>query len=173
MLILTSGYLLILIVYRYLWLCNILLIITGFKLLEIIFQKKSFKQVTKVLIIMIFALSFLIQPVSKLQCSSPGLSHIARINNKISPLEIKGRIASDKNWHDCLWLAYFNNWRYYGEKGNLSESKLKSQLEKYEIDYFINWDIKGSNFGFIKKYSEITDWAFDEFKIYDLNQSIQ
>jgi len=174
MLILISGYLLILFEYRYLWLCNILLLISGFKLLEIIFQKKSFKQITKVLIITIFAVSFLIQPIIKLRCASSIYYHIAKINNEISPLEIKGRIASDKNWHDCLWLAYFNNWKYYGEKGNLSELKFKSQLEKYKIDYFIIWEMKGSNFEFIKEnYYEITNGTIDEFKIYDLNQSRQ
>jgi len=174
MLILISGYLLILVKYRYLWLCNILLIISGFKLLEIIFQRKTFKKITKVLIITIFVFSFLIHPVSDLRCNTSGSCHIAKINNKISPLEIKGRIASDKNWHESLWLAYFNNWRYYGEKGNLSELKLKSQLEKYKIDYFIIWETKGSNFEFIKKnYYEITHGTIDEFKIYDLNHLIQ
>ena len=173
MLILFSGYLLILVVYRYLWLCDILLIIIGAKLLELFFKNSYLKQNLKKLIILIFAISFLIQPVSKIYNGSRGVSHIVKLNNLITQFHLKGRFASDKNWHDCVWLAYFNDWKYYGEKGKLSDTELEAQLERYDIDYFILWTPEDKNLEFIENYSEITNGTIDKLKIYDLNQPLR
>ncbi len=170
MLIFVSGYLLIIVVDRYIWLCNFLLIIMGTRLLEILFKQLPFKKITLMLIIIIFAVSFLIQPVCKLYSVSRETPYIVKLNNLIAPLEIKGRIASNWNWEECIWLAYFNDWRYYGEKGDLSDAELQSQLESYKIDYFFLWASERKTLEFIDKYSEITNGTIDQLKIYDLNQ---
>ena len=168
MLILFSGYLLILVVVRYLWVCMVFLLGAGGGLLTLISEKYKQKRALQTFIVVVFSLSFVIYPVIKTVPNLRGKPHIERINSYLQEMKIKGKIASNERWHDGVWLAYFNDWHYYGERGETSESEFKEQLKEYEIDYYIHWESEEIEPPYIKGYEEITSGKYPEFKIYNL-----
>ena len=93
---------------------------------------------------------------------------IMLLNNRLKDFGVKGRIASDKEWHNSLYLSFFNNWKYYGERGHLSEPELDKELQKKMIDYFLVWNHGDREIVFLDKYQDITNGTIDELTIYKL-----
>jgi hypothetical protein len=163
-----SGYALILAESRYLWLSNIIILIVGTKLLDVLFQSALLKRTAKIFLVAVFSVSFLITPVTSLYADRYIGKNIFDLNNKISDLNIHGRVASAGKWHESLYLSFYNGWHYYGDNSYIPESELISQLDAKKIDYYIIWKSFDTNIKYFEKFKEITDGKIDEFKIYKL-----
>ncbi|MDP8210013.1 MAG: hypothetical protein RAO94_05490 [Candidatus Stygibacter australis] len=170
MLILFSGYALILVVIRYLWVCAILLLGISASLLHYLFKEYKISKAVQIILMVVFLISFMIYPAHKLMSSSRGESHLVRLNRYLQEFQVTGRVASNSKWHDCVWLAYFNDWQYYGEQGVVSDQEYLEQLKRYNIDYYIHW--KGEDeLPFTEgAYKEITSDKYSEFRIYALGR---
>ncbi|MCK4653836.1 MAG: hypothetical protein KAU01_05285 [Candidatus Cloacimonetes bacterium] len=166
--VLFSGYALVLVTSRYIWLSNILILIIGAKLLDLLFQRTLFKQISKIILIVIFVVSFLVGPLICLYCNFDTGKDIFNLNSKISYLNINGRIASNGEWSKSLYLSFYNGWQYFGEKGKLTELELETELENKMINYFFVWKPSEEKINFVERYEEVTDGKMDEFRIYKL-----
>lgn len=168
LIVLFSGYTMFLISRRYIWLSNILIIIIGAKLLEYLFNRISLNRILKIITTGIFVASFLLLPVVKLYTNLNSENYIFDINTKISQFDINGRIASDKNWHDSLYLSFYNGWQYYGERGRLNSLELETEFKEKMIDYYLVWAPINNRTKFLQSYDEITNGKTDRIKIYKL-----
>jgi hypothetical protein len=168
MVVLFSGYAMLLVESRYIWLSNILTIIIGAKLLDLLFQKNSLKQISKIILSVIFVVSFSVVPLIEL-CHFDIGKDIFNLYNKICYLNINGRVASNGEWRKSSILSFYNGWQYYGEKGRLSESELEAEFEDKKINYFLVWKTFDEEIKFVEKYEEITDGKIDELKIYKVH----
>jgi hypothetical protein len=191
--ILFSGYAMISVENRLLWLSDILIIIIGAKLLDLLFKKILLKKISKIILIGIFVTSFALPPLIKLYCSLDTGKDIFDLNNKINYLNIHGRIASNGTWKQyqtSLYLSFYNGWQYWGnpdlvfrgeryippsgpipqdgEREKLGELELKTQLENKMIDYYFVWKPFDEKMKFLDRYEDITDGRLDELRIYKL-----
>ena len=180
----TGGYTFFHIEARYLWIANILLLLMGGKVFNILFQKEFFKNnIARYTLILLFILSFTFSPLK----SSYAIGN-ASLNKEMFLLgeqlqgqfDIKGNIASNRmrvetgkhdSWHKTFRLSYWLGSRYYGQaKESISDNDLEKELMKFEIDYFFYWE---DNFNvpiFLQKYREVTDGAVPGLKIYSLQE---
>jgi hypothetical protein len=166
--ILWSGYLMLLVESRYIWLSNILIMIAGAKLLDLLFQKYSLSQTLKTILAVIFAASFAITPAQTLYYRRDTGKDIYDLSNRLSYLNIRGRIASNQEWGKTLHLSFYNDWKYYGEKGRLSSSELETEFENKMINYYFVWEPSEEDNKLVERYKEITSGSIDGLKVYQI-----
>ncbi len=75
-----------------------------------------------------------------------------------SNYDISGKVASDYFWKKMLYLAFHNNYTYFGRTGSyLTDEKLQQTLRAHDIDYYFVWvDSLYNPAGFLSKHKEIT-----------------
>jgi hypothetical protein len=168
LLVLISGYALLLVDVRYLWPGNILILIIGSKLLDLLLQNNNLKQISKTFLVTVFVLSFLINPVRQLYYNFDTGKDISALNNRINNLNINGRIASKNDWTKSLYLSFYNNWKYYGETTKITEQALHNELKNKMIDYYLVWGSAENEIEFIDRYEELTDGKIDQLRIYKI-----
>ncbi len=165
---------------RYLWIVNILLLLMGGHLMNILFRYEFFNNTRKNILILFFALSFLVVPVRYvIQRGDSG----ERIHNLASLLKnrynIQGKIASNREyvstnqaWYNSYWLTYFLKTRYYGQaKENISDNELEGELKKFGIDYYLVWGNHPDIPDFLSNYKEVTGGGIPGLKIYSLKEA--
>lgn len=166
----TFGYMCIVVTGRYIWIDYILIILIGAKLLSILFHKVKMNHICKYMILIIFILSFFKYPVSKLHSNiNVGYEHynISRIIKK--KYKINGRIASNDNWKEMIYLAFYNDLRYYGKTGDdYFNINLHDQLTKFDIDYYFVWNISDERLEYFSDYRELTNGEMKNLRIYSL-----
>lgn len=76
---------------------------------------------------------------------------------------ISGNIASNREtgshaaWHKTFRLAYWLDARYYGQRGeNTSDTDLKNELKKHNIDYYFFWGDTDILPDFLKRKQDVT-----------------
>jgi hypothetical protein len=168
LIIMFSGYAMIAVDPRYIWLSNIVIIITGAKLLNTLFEKIPLRKAIKLVIIGIYIFSFLILPLKSIYRSLDEGKDLYELSNRINKLNINGRIASFGDWERSYYLSFQNGWQYYGRSGNLNESDLEGELMNKMIDYYFVWESDYNSLKFLNKYKEITDGNIDGLRIYKL-----
>ncbi len=169
---------------RYLWIVNILLLLMGGRVLDELLRSDFMKKgIRRKIVITFFILSFVISPVKA--SFEIGKNNINRemfmLGTRLNKqYEIKGNIASNRHigrtashdsWHQTFRLAYWLNNRYYGQpEENISDEELKSELEKYGIDYYFFWGDAEEVPQFLFQYKELTKRDIPGLKIYSLNE---
>jgi hypothetical protein len=164
--ILWSGYLLLLVEGRYIWLSNILILIIGARLLDLLFQKYSLFRVSRAILVGFFAASFAFAPIQTLYYRRDTGKDIYDLSNRLSDLQLQGRIASNANWGKTLHLSFYNDWKYYGVKGRLSSSELRTEFENKMINYYFVWEPSTDNTILVERFEEITGGRIAGLKIY-------
>ena len=62
------------------------------------------------------------------------------LNQKVKRFNIHGRIASDYNWARTMYLAFYNNYKYYGPTGyGRGGRDIRRELRENDIDYYFVW----------------------------------
>lgn len=175
----SGGYVLFHFEERYLWLTNLLLLIMGGCVLNILFQKDFFKPDSrKNILIAFFVISFIFTPARYvMQASRGGMdSDMYYLSNDLKQYNIRGNIASNREyvpvhdaWHKTFRLAYWLNGRYYGQsKTDINDKDLENEFIKYDMDYYFFWGRSNSTPQFLTKYSEMTKGEIPGLKIYSL-----
>lgn len=148
------GYCLILVEDRYLWLVYVILMLMGGFLVNILFKTEFLKGLNenfisrfKIVILMVFVLSFIIFPVSTLiqDTSSPNSPYyhgkdLFNLSYSLDAYNVSGRIASDDQWHGSLYLSYYIDSTYYGKINGNNSRDLEKELEENNIDYYFVWN---------------------------------
>jgi hypothetical protein len=175
----SGGYLLFHFEERYVWLSNILLLLMGSYVLNVLFQKEFFiYTLRKSILIVIFTLSFIFTP-SKfvVQAGRGGMESLMHdVSSDLKKYNIKGNIASNREfvpvhdaWHKTFRLAYWLDSKYYGQSAEgISDKDLETELEEFKIDYFFLWGEVSSMPQFLAKYQEVTNNEIPGLKIYSL-----
>jgi len=166
--ILNFGYSLLFVLDRYIWLNNIIILIVGAKLLELLFRLFSLKRIPKILIVCFFAASFSLPTLRPLYLGLNNGVGVLNLNSEIRNLNIHGRIASTGHWKLSLYLSFYNDWSYYGHSFKPNESELKTELENKKIDYYFVWKPFEKKIKFIENYEELTNGKTDMVRIYKL-----
>jgi hypothetical protein len=168
--ILFFGYAMIAVDPRFFWLIDIVTIIIGAKFLNLLFDKALIRKFYKVILIGIFVISFLVQPVKLIYRSLDNGNYVYELSNRISKLNVNGRIASIGDWQMSYYISFFNNWQYYGRSGNNDETYLENELKNKKIDYYFVWESYENKIKFLEKYQEITGGNIAGLRIYKLKQ---
>jgi hypothetical protein len=166
--IMFSGYALIAVDPRYIWLSYIILLITGAKLLSILFEKSLKRKSIRLVITGIFIISALAYPVKSIFHSLDNGKYLIELNNKMTSLNIKGRIASVGDWERSFYLSFHNGWQYYGRSSDHEESYLENELKNKMIDYYFVWESNENRLKFLQKYQEISGGRIEGLRIYKL-----
>jgi hypothetical protein len=184
----TGGYVPFHLEPRYIWIVNILLLLMGGYLINVLFQNRFFINNTRRnLLIIFFLLSFMISPLKFIYTESKYNIDRAMhtLSTKLEQYNIQGNIASNREytasgreflathsaWHKTYRLTYHLNSRYYGQaKENISDKELESELKKYDIDYYFVWGKADNTPHFLTSYEEVTNGEFPDLKIYFLKE---
>ena len=174
----SGGYVLFHFEERYVWLSNILLLLMGGYVLNVLFQKEFFESnLGKNILIVFFTLSFIFTPSKYvLQAGRGGMnSDMYYLGADLKHYNIKGNIASNREhfthdaWHKTFRLAYWLDSRYYGQSAEgICDDELEDELEKHDIDYYFLWGEKVSTPQFLTKYPEVTGNKIPGLRIYFL-----
>lgn len=166
MFIYAIGYCFIFVIWRYLWFTFILIMITGFYLVDSMYKSKMMTATLKNILLIILILSFIIQPVHFGIISSSDDNEAYNLSNTLkNDYEINGNIASNFEWENTLYISYYLNSKYYGvTKKTNNSADLQKELDDNHIDYYLVWDTK--EIPKLSNYKEITKDKIKGLKIY-------
>lgn len=172
----SAGYFLIWVEDRYLWIIYILLFLMGGVLLSKLFEYDFFNKEVRYTVIVFFIWSFLVTPAFSLTHTVENDIDTEGVYDLSQTLKmeygIQGNIASNDKWQRTLYVSFYLNSKYYGQvKSNISDSKLKSELESNNIDYYFVWDEDKSNLKLLSNYKEITNGNIKGLKVYYLKEN--
>jgi len=151
MIIYTGGYIIIIILRRYLWFVLLLSFILGFYSLNMLFKEniiktKFFKLISILLILLLFFHPILLMSY---------YSDVYSINEDGSKIKtsldlksqgIRGNIASNDECERMGYYCYYLDSRYFGVTKIQSDAELKDTLTRYGIDYYFVWDKSYNNY---------------------------
>jgi len=165
-LIYSGGYCLIFVEPRYLWPVSILLLITGFYLIENMYKSQIFNSKLKNILLILLMVSFMLTPTYEL-ISYAGADHeIPALSKTLkNNYEIQGNIASNDNWAGTLCISYYLEAKYFGlTKKTDNLTYLENELKANDIDYYFVWNEQNNII--LSDYREITGGKIKDLRIY-------
>ena len=131
-----GGYSLITVEARYLWPIQIILLIMGLDLIKMVKPNKRWLS-------LVLCLSFVVLPLKEMRHDFELGKGFFTLSQRLErELPLKGaKVASDANWDTMDFLAYYLDYRYYGQ----TVSYLGKEIEYYfvwEKDEFVHPDYK-------------------------------
>ena len=170
-LIYAGGYSLIFIEPRYLWLINILLLIMGVYLLNLLFEIGSLKSNIKNILLVLLILSFVINPVNALILNlNIGKDSYSLSESLKNTYGVHGNLASNDEWRVSDYIAYYTCSKYYGQTKKESYSDLKKELKNNDIDYYFVWGDSDQNNNLSHDFKEVTNGTFNLLRVYSVKQ---
>jgi len=183
-LLFTGGYMPFHFEPRYLWIINVLLLLMGGHILTFLFQNDFFRSnARKYILIVFFTLSFIMTPLkSVVQAGKDNMNKEMYIVSTIlkDKAGIHGNLASNRewehvalhdSWHKTFRLSYWLNSKYYGQaRKDISDEALKSELTKFDIDYYFLWGESAYVPLFLSGYKEITGGEIPDLKVFSLKE---
>lgn len=173
LLIYSGGYLPVLVEDRYLWPMYLLLILLGGLLISLIFKnwpgkESNYSNLLKGVIIILFALSFILMPVNFLHTNLNTGKDVYTLSETLkNQYGVQGNMATNDRLIDTQYLSFYLNSTSFGQsKKDISDAELQSQLEKYKIDYYLVW---GNSTHHLTGYRELTGGKIRDLKVYKRN----
>jgi len=165
-----GGYSMVLVEARYIWVLFILLMLMGGYVLARLFQNNFFTKTRRVILLVIFFLSFAVPASHGLRNYAHRGKWVYNLGQALkNVIPAKSKTVSNSNWAGALFLSYHLDCKYYGtQKKNISKIELKRQLAKYNIDYYLFWGGAAADLGFLSNYEEITGGRIPGLRIYGL-----
>lgn len=167
--ILVAGYLPVNLETRYIWASLILLVIISFILLSRLFRLTQLPVSQQHVLLLLVCASFIAGPLLRMDNgkAKPG-ALLHQKSEILSSLGVKGRIASDSNWEDSLYLVFFLKAQYYGvQEPGLAYDELRAQLEALGIQYYFWWR-EGPVPDFLNNVPEVVQGRFKGLRVYRL-----
>ena len=169
-LIYAGGYSLIWVDSRYIWVTNILLLIMGAYLLNILFKQEFINKTSKNILLILLIFSFVINPVNSL-ATNPNIGiEIYNLSETLkSNYGVHGNLASNSKWEISDYIAYYMGSKYYGKtKENESYEDLKNELKHNNIDYYFVWDNSKENNYLSHDFKEVTHGTIKSLRVYSM-----
>jgi hypothetical protein len=186
-----AGYLLVIVLDRYLWSILLLLPLMG----AVVLQKYLVivpGRLLRAAVVSCFAGSFLLLPARMLQVQRHSDDRIFELSEQTHQHgTLHGRLAACGNWNDSLYLAYYMGAPFYGSTGataaedlvtrqlNPSASsgpsepdpgRIRKDLEADKIRYYLMWPNCRYVPPEVLQHAEITGDSIHTLKIYDLSK---
>jgi hypothetical protein len=142
MIIYAGGYILIIILIRYLFFVFLLSFLMGFYSLNMLFKENIIKPKFVKLISILLVLLLFFYPILLMSYYSDGHSDgFFKIKKSLDLKSqgIRGNIASNGEWERMDNYCYYLDSKYYGVTKNQSGVELKDTLMRYDIDYYFVW----------------------------------
>ncbi len=172
-LLLTAGYVMILVEERYIWLIYVLLILMGGYLINLLFKtdfftKKKFQRLKKSVILLVFAFLMLTMPVNYLIQNAHTGEDIYNLSNTLNDYGVHGNVASNGNLEEMNYLAYYMNITSYGQsQKNISTLELQNELKNNNINYYFVWNDNNLSFN-LPGYYDVTQGKIKNLNVYSL-----
>ena len=166
MIIYMGGYCIIIPEWRYLWFIFVLLMISGFFMIDRLYKTKVFnKNIRNIFLIFLFC-TFIIQPSLEAVYFSYNDNHYNLSNTLKEDYGVHGNLASNE-W-DQITIAYYLNAKYYGVTKKTNNTQyLNQQLIDNNIDYYLVSNPTGNLQ--LHDYHEITNGKIANLNIYAKN----
>lgn len=161
-----SGYLLLFLRDRYIWMNLLILVIT----LSILIEKYllHLKAQLKTILIFLLMISFIIYPYKTLINGANQYKSFYTVANILKEnCSLSGAIASNKYYDLSTYLAFHSKNSYFGVPRFDSLSKdIESEISSRNIDYFLFWDPETENakYAFLSKYKKLTLPKYPDFE---------
>jgi len=170
--IFAGGYSLVRANPRYLWLICLMLMLMGGYVLARLFENNFFTKTRRTALLIIFFLSFAVPAYGGLKSYANRGKSIYSLGKALkSRIAPNCKIASNTSWAGSLYLSYHLDCKYYGvQEKNITKTKLKRDLEKYGIDYYLLWGGAAPDLRFLSNYEEITGGRIPGLRIYGLKE---
>jgi hypothetical protein len=168
-LIYSGGYFPVLVEERYLWPVYILLILLGGLLTTILFKNIPMggrnKNVSKIFILTLFSISFILMPLNSLYMNMDTGKDIYLLSESLkNQYGVQGNIATNDQLIDTQYLSFYMNTTSFGQsRKDITDRELELQLLRYGIDYYLVW---GDSNPTLAGYTEITQGRIKDLKIY-------
>ncbi len=165
--VLTSGYLILLIEHRYLWLYNLLMIVIGSYFLTQFFKTFKLSSIASIMLIGAFYCSFLLYPGITLSRNFNKGFDLYSQHQQIQHLNLKGRIATKGTWYGGAVLAYYSGCQYYGVCKHIAPESVAKELAEHEIDYLVVWRNAYSELD-DAYFENVTNGVVEDFEVYKI-----
>jgi len=173
-LIAAGGYVIVVVEARYIWIINILLILMGGYLINLLFKtdfftKLKFRNIIKFGILLVFAFLFITMPVNYLvQNAHTGEGTYNLSNTLMNQYGVHGNVATNGRSVEMNYLNYYMKNTFYGQsQNNISALELRSELENNGVNYYFVWDNSNQS-SYMYGYNEITNNKIKNLKVYSL-----
>ena len=171
LIICAAGYVMVLVEERYIWLIYVLLILMGGYLINKLFKtdlftKEKLANIRKTVLLLVFAFSFVMMPVSYLvENVHTGEDSYTLSKTLMDQYGVHGNVATNDRLNDLNYMVYYMNITLYGQaQKNISSTELQNDLDRYGIDYYFVW---GSNQSInLTGYNDVTNGKIKDLKIY-------
>ncbi|ADZ08980.1 hypothetical protein Metbo_0729 [Methanobacterium lacus] len=159
----TGGYCLITPEWRYLWFIFLLLMISGFYIIDLLNKNNVITVKTRNIMLIFLICTLIFQPILEINYFVNQKDNSYYLSNSLQKeFNINGNLASN-SW-STLEIAYYLNSKFYGNITTDNSTLLNQELMKFNIDYYFSWN-STSNYN-LSNYHEITNNKIDGLKIY-------
>ena len=83
-----------------------------------------------------------------------------------SQTRLVGNIASNKNWHQTLFIAYHLGLRFFDIKGATPDNEILPALARLGVNAYFVWDETAEEHARFKHLPELTGGTIDGLRIY-------
>lgn len=136
----SSGYFFVHVEDRFFMIVCLLFILMGMSILDRLYEFSIFKKLFSIILVL-FYLSFWVQPVINLYTNANSGRDIYRLGQAIKKHVLpNSKIALSDDWYTSLFLVYHLQGKLYGTTEELSAAEVRTQFDTHCIDYFIAWD---------------------------------
>ena len=165
------GYTLVMVIDRYLWFGNLLLIVMLLPLFHVI-PPKNLSRKAQILLQMVLIVSFSIKPIQNLVHNAGSGKAFCDIATQLGRSKglVHSKIASNDHWHESLFIAFHLQSQYFGSTfGYKTEQQVCHALADKQIDFCFFWGNRYSaNDRFLQAYPQVHLGGSDGLQIYDL-----
>ncbi len=135
-----TGYCLIIVEERYLWIICLLLILMCGYILERIFQHAFLTGWKRTVFLILLVLSFATAPLSNLGRDFNTGKELHLLGSALKQHVVSyRRLATSGSWYRSLFLAFYLQTPIYGTGEKRMPEELFEDLEKHSIDYYLTW----------------------------------
>ena len=163
-----GGYCVITPEWRYLWLIFVLLMVSGFYMIDNINKSNLINLRLRNILLILFFFTLILQPVIEIDHFAEQSDNSYNLSILLqNEYNIHGNLASNE-YSQMTTISYYLNSKYYGiPKATNNSTQLENELEANNINYYF---LLNSNVSYnFSNYHEITNGKIDGLKIYSRN----
>lgn len=164
-----AGYALVLVQERYLFVCVVLLALMGGHVVQRLAAGGFLTGRRLTVGCLLLAGSIAAQPLKQTATlARQGGGRNARVvSGQLAQLaDLRGRIASNREWVQTLFIAYHLGLTYCGEQGDTPAEAVPSELARLGVRYFFVWSESPTEEALYRGWPEITGGAVAGLKVY-------
>jgi len=167
-----SGYVLVFVENRYLFVCYILLALLGARAVRHLEAGGVLRGKWRVAVFLALFFSISVPPAMKIRVlhgKAEGVAVYELSMRLARQTGLAGNIASNRNWHQTLFIAYHMGLRFFNVKGDTPEEEVLPALVRLGVNAYFVWDGTPEEQARFKGFPELTGGTIDGLRIYDLS----